>query len=119
MKVLVCDDNPHRFEYFRPFLWIGHTVVCANTIERSLDLLNQSWDIVSLDHDFRGSQDDSEAEETLTGRVLARRITEFTEKPDLVVIHSMNVRGGDAMMKLLLDADVKVLRDPLPNIFLQ
>ena len=79
----------------------------------------ESWDVVCLDHDFRGALDDFEQPEELTGRALARRVTALFVHPGLVVVHTANGRGGDAMMKLLLDASLNAHREPLSNILLR
>ena len=121
MKVLVCADNPRRHEMFLPLTWLGHAVVCAPTVVTALELLDQKggWDVICLDHDFRGAVDDSEAPEEITGRALARHIAGMAKRPGLIVIHTANARGGDAMMKLLLDAGIlNVRREPLSNIFI-
>ena len=119
MKILVCDDNPVRHEMFKPLTWLGHTVVCASTVALALEMLNtKSWDVVCLDHDFRGMVDDFEQPEELTGRALARRVASLFVHPGLVVVHTANGRGGDAMMKLLLDASLNAHREPLSNIFI-
>ena len=120
MRVLVCDDNPMRHEMFVPLTWFGHVVVIASTVEASLEMLDKKgcgWDVVCLDHDFRGAIDDSDAPEEITGRALARRVVGMFIHPSLVVVHTANKRGGDVMMKLLLDANLNARREPLSNVF--
>ena len=104
---------------FVPLTWLGHTVVCAPTVVTALELLaEKDWDIICLDHDFRGPVDDFDALEEITGRTLARRIADGVDRPSLVVVHTANKRGGDAMMKLLLDAGLNARREPLSNVFI-
>ena len=120
MRVLVCDDNPMRHEMFVPLTWCGHVVVIASSVEAALEMLDKKgWDVVCLDHDFRGPVDDGDAPEEITGRALARRIAEMPDRPSLVVVHTANKRGGDAMMKLLLNAGLNARREPLSNVFIR
>ena len=105
---------------FLPLTWLGHTVVWASnvSIARSF-IIERSWDMISLDHDFRGLLDDFEQPEEITGRALARQIAALDKHkmPALVAIHTMNKRGGDVMEQMLRDAGVNVCRKSLSNVF--
>ena len=120
MNILVCDDNPMRHEMFVPLTWLGHTVVWVSIVSVAQSLIAERfWDMISLDHDFRGLLDDSEQPEEITGRALARQIASLdkNKRPALVAIHTMNKRGGDVMEQMLRDAGLNVCRQSLSNVF--
>ena len=88
MKVLYVDDI--RFpEYFHQ---IGAEITVARTYDEAIQYIDNSYDIISLDHDLG---------EEKTGYDICKYIIENNIKLDRVYIHTSNPVGRDNMKQLL------------------
>ena len=96
MKVLYVDDI--RFpEYFHS---IGAEITVARTFEEAIQYLDDSYDIISLDHDLG---------EEKTGYDIAKYMIEHPVKVKAVMIHSANPVGRDNIKQLLSHYGYKVI----------
>lgn len=96
MKVLYVDDI--RFpEYFHQ---IGAEITVARTYDEAIQYIDNSYDIISLDHDLS---------EEKTGYDIAKYIVENKIKVGAVAIHSANPVGKFNINQLLTHYGYKVL----------
>ena len=96
MKVLYVDDI--RFpEYFHQ---IGAEITVARTYDEAIQSIDNSYDIISLDHD---------SGEDKTGYDIAKYIIENQIKVGAVAIHSANPVGRFNINQLLTHYGYKVL----------
>lgn len=96
MKVLYVDDI--RFpEYFHQ---IGAEITVARTYDEAIQYIDNSYDIISLDHDLG---------EDKTGYDIAKYIVENQIKVGAVAIHSANPVGKFNINQLLTHYGYKVL----------
>lgn len=96
MKVLYVDDI--RFpEYFHQ---IGAEITVARTYDEAIQYIDDSYDIISLDHDLG---------EEKTGYDIAKYIVENQLKIGKVAIHSANPVGRDNIKQLLTHYGYEVL----------
>ena len=96
MKVLYVDDI--RFpEYFHQ---IGAEITVARTYDEAIQYIDDSYDIISLDHDLG---------EDKTGYDIAKYIVENQIKVGAVAIHSVNPVGKFNISQLLTHYGYKVL----------
>ena len=93
MKVLYVDDIrfPHQ---------IGAEITVARTYDEAIQYIDNSYDIISLDHDLG---------EEKTGYDIAKYIVENQIKVRAVVIHSANPVGKFNINQLLTHYGYKVL----------
>lgn len=123
MRILVLDDDKERHQAFaRNF--DGHDVVHVETYDSALAaLLKQPrFDVVYLDHDLNDFEAQSyapgdsmyEGPRELDGQdvavFMARELPE-SKHPELVVVHSWNPSGADAMVSTLRRANFSVRRE--------
>lgn len=119
MRALVADDNQLRWEAYRVLEVLGWELQWARTAEvAALRLRDFNFDLVALDHDFKGARDCFEDPPETTGRSLAQAVAELEPKrrPKYVVLHSANVRGREAMARTLMDGGVPFVIQPLSNV---
>ena len=96
MKVLYVDDI--RFpEYFHQ---VGAEITVARTYDEAIQYIDDSYDIISLDHDLG---------EDKTGYDIAKYIVENQIKVGAVAIHSANLVGRFNINQLLTHYGYKVL----------
>ena len=96
LKVLYVDDI--RFpEYFHQ---IGAEITVARTYDEAIQYIDDSYDIISLDHDLG---------EDKTGYDIAKYIVENQIKVGAVAIHSANPVGRFNINQLLTHYCYKVL----------
>lgn len=120
MKILVADDNPLRVDYYRVLVHLDWALLWATTAEAGAESITRGspYDILALDHDFRPADCFADPAET-TGRGLATAVASLPveKRPRLVIIHSANVLGRQAMEATLRGVGIEPVVSPLPNIF--
>lgn len=110
-KTLFLDDELERAERF--FRTHPHAAWAKTAIE-CIDMLNETWDIVSLDHDLGGERFvDSDREDC--GMEVVRWLSET--KPEHLkrthfIVHSLNADAALAMLDLLRASGYKCTYKP-------
>jgi len=95
LRVLIVEDTPERQDVLSA-LYRAHAWILVNTGHRAITLLNAyDFDLVSLDYNLRGDYNGDE---------VAKALINSRNKNCKVIIHSMNPKGADKMLKLLPDA---------------
>jgi CheY-like chemotaxis protein len=97
-RILIVEDDPGRYQGFVVNLGrIDHAIAITDSAEIARDMLiDYNWDWLFLDHDLGGSFM-SESDDN-SGYAVALHLEEFPDdKPENVVIHSMNPTGADRM----------------------
>ena len=95
IKVLIVEDTPDRQEVLTS-LYRAHAWILVNTAHRAITLLSAyDFDLVSLDYNLRGESNGDEIAKALIGS---------RNKDCVVIIHSMNPKGAEKMVKLLPNA---------------
>ena len=93
-KVLIVEDTPDRQEVLTS-LYRAHAWILVNTAHRAIMLLNAyDFDIVSLDYNLRGESNGE----------IAKALVNSRNKNCVVIIHSMNPKGAEKIVKLLPNA---------------
>ena len=114
MRILFLDDNVERWKAFR-FKTIGCDVKWVETAERckaSL-LLDEPYDLVSLDHDLGGKtfQEEKENSGTDVAEWIKYQLP-AVRYPKQIVIHSWNPQGAQRMMHLIAPTKIPVRYEP-------
>ena len=119
-RVLVSDDNVNRVAYYQVLMVLGAVVVWAPTALETARVLQEGepFDLVALDHDFRAADCIADPEES-TGRGTAKVIAALPpeKRPPIVLLHSANAAGREAMAAILRSAGIEPVVAPLPNLF--
>lgn len=103
--VLILDDEDIRHETFDMVL-DEHDLVHVFTVDQAIfELTHRKFDAVFLDHDLRMLK---------TGLDVADFMCSMPNelRPDLVVIHSLNPVGAQAMAMVLEQAKFNVMKMP-------
>ena len=97
------DDDQLRLNQFQQRL-IGHVVCCVKTASEAIQKLSEeSWEVVSLDHDLGG--DTYVPSGPGTGYEVAKWLAEHRDrKPSRIIIHSFNAPGSKNMKSVLPEA---------------
>lgn len=115
MRILFLDDNENRH---RSFLAqnIGHVVVPVYKARHAINALEmyEPFDVASLDHDLDWQATAGLEPLEETGLTVARHIASMPpeRRPKMVIVHSFNPVGAQAMYDVLAEAGVNVARGP-------
>jgi hypothetical protein len=107
-RVLVLDDDPKRLEWFRGSVGAatGHTPTCCTTVDGLIhELESGEFDVVFLDHDLCWLDAAYSERKHGNGKEAARYLAWMGFK-GMVVIHSVNEDGAQAMKSYLPQARV-------------
>lgn len=107
-NVLVVDDNPVRLAWFRARL--ANVKLVETTTDAIEALKTETFGIAFLDHDL-GPEDyelyvKGQTRRVGNGQEIARWMLDNNRIPDVVVIHSWNPDGANAMKDILPKAHV-------------
>lgn len=117
MRILILDDDENRHGTFAHW-FIDHYVCHAYTFDEFVNaILNETWDIVFLDHDLNdygktSIGDKGYGQVEMTGLDAASQMARIPQekRPFQVVVHSWNPPGAANMVDLLNDMGFNVLR---------
>jgi CheY-like chemotaxis protein len=98
MHILILEDSAHRIAWFKAALKEHKLIFCAHARAAKQALRKNQFDLIFLDHDLHGEPVDPESENS--GCEVAHYIAEH-EIESIVVIHSENPLGSDAMAAIL------------------
>jgi CheY-like chemotaxis protein len=107
-RVLVLDDDPKRLDWFRGSVGeaTGHAPTCCTTVDEMIrDLEGDEFDLVFLDHDLCW-QDAAYSERKHGNGKEAARYLAWMGFKGMVIIHSVNEDGAEAMKTYLPQARV-------------
>lgn len=111
MKIFILEDDENRMKYFNKVL-NKHTILHADTVEKSIKILEENEDIIILflDHDLEHKIMVS-SKKPNTGYALAKYINESGKVYPQIIIHSMNVIGAHNMKDKLINCaeDLQVI----------
>jgi hypothetical protein len=114
-KMLFLDDDESRISLF---FGLVPTVTIVRTAEEAIAALNNSWDVVSLDHDLGGEQYVS-SERDDTGMGVVRWIAKNKPAVGRFIVHSHNHIGAENMESLLRTTGYNVKQIPFSNLIKQ
>jgi CheY-like chemotaxis protein len=103
MNILILEDSAHRIVWFKAALKEHKLIFCAHARAGKQALRKNQFDLIFLDHDLKGEPVDPESENS--GCEVARYIAEH-EIESMVIIHSENPLGSDAMAAILENSHV-------------
>lgn len=114
MRILFLDDMLVRWELFKAEVHLFNpsftTIYVQNSDDAISILKNQAkFDVVFLDHDLEDAHYvTGKGRSEKTGKDVAKFITTLprTKMPDLVVIHSWNPDGAEAMKYILATRNI-------------
>jgi len=106
MRVLILEDSPERTVKFKQLL-IGHVWEIVATAQEAIQRLAQeSWDLLSLDHDLGGEE--MVASGPGTGWEVAKWLSEHPDRvPTRIILHSFNAPGRKNMADTLAGYNVE------------
>jgi len=116
MKILIVEDSPQRMRQFRQNL-IGAQVAHAATVRQAIELLTKEhFDAVFLDYDLHIHTEHGNPAKTGTGMGAATGLALYYQNrmhtAPLVIIHSLNENGGQAMYDMLRGRHFNVYYHP-------
>lgn len=112
MSIAVLEDNPARIKLFRQG-FIGDSTTIITSAHMMISWLHDHTPrLLCLDYDL--DQYGQDVEKVGTGMDAALYVTREHKRfaRTLIVIHSINEKGGDKMLKLLLRSKLMVSRQP-------
>lgn len=118
MRILILDDVKDRHDTFAKVFYPEHEVVSVYLYTDFCEKLNESWDLIHLDHDLGDFLNNPDTYVDGWGNVreyngghAAMRICEMC-KPPKVIIHSVNPVGAKIMLQMLERRGVEVTWEP-------
>lgn len=117
LRILILEDDPERWKHFRR-CFIGHEVgVMATAVGAIAALKLESYDALFLDHDLG---EPNQASGPGTGYEVAKWLERHPERcPRVVVLHSLNKPGRDAMKAAIPHALDEPFVWPKPELMAQ
>lgn len=117
MRIFILEDDQFRQKWFQK-KFAKHILDIADNVEEAKKILstNPQYDVGFLDHDLDHRVYVSSNEEN-TGYALCKWMKENKEyAPYQIIIHSLNVVGGDNMQTLLSEFHNNIWRVPFFNL---
>lgn len=117
MRVLIIEDSPQRMRHFRRNL-IGAEVVIAKTSGDAIQWMSQmSFDVIFFDYDLHIYTEHGNPQKSGTGLGAAAWLrcaymAEPRAKKPLIIVHSLNEGGGEAIYKTLEREGFPTYRHP-------
>ena len=102
LNILLLEDNGHRITFFKNGLTAHKLTICKHARAAKQALKKQAFDVVFLDHDLQGKPEDPSSDNC--GTEVARYIADREIAVGLIVLHTENPVGRDAMEELLPDS---------------
>ncbi len=102
LNILVLDDNEHRLTFFQTSLAQHCVLVCRHVQPAQHLLKKEPFDILFLDHDLEGFP--AEPDSPNCGTALPRFLKENQLSATILVIHTENRTGREAMKAIWPDA---------------
>lgn len=99
MNILLLEDNPHRITFFQNGLKKHKLTICRHAKSAIKALKDGQFDLIFLDHDLGGEPVDPDDENC--GSEVARFIVDQSIAGGLIVLHTENRAGREAMAALL------------------
>lgn len=125
LKVLFLDDDltrhaKARTEHF--VVWTGPNEGLSTEIthvytvdEAKKEMLENEYDVFSLDHDLPEEWPDGHSTGTDLARWMVHHLPPFKRPNKYTIIHSFNPVGAETMYRLLSSADFIVYKRPFGN----
>jgi hypothetical protein len=113
MKILVFEDMLERKKHFAKNLIGANVDYSEDALEAKLMIAKNRYEVIFLDHDMNLETNTSSTYDGNNGYSVACFIKEHPEfAPKVVIVHSCNAPGGDAIMFVLRDSIDELHRIP-------